>query len=73
MNVKFLKRGDMVQAARFLLAKGVTIQPDTLGVVYERINPYTSDGGPIVRWFTGQSSMVFEGDVDDVVSLNEVK
>ena len=62
-NSDKLERGDMVVAARDL-SPIVDVPKGTLGVVFEPADYYGDDGGPMVRWFTGEACNVYDDMVD---------
>ena len=64
MKIEKLRTGSLVKAIR-LLDEGVAhVVPGTLGVVFQETNFYGDEGGPIVRWTSGNVCNVYEGDVE---------
>ena len=63
VEVRNLKRGDLVKATKFLDPEAARVEVGTLGVVFEETNAYGDGCGPMVRWFTGTACNVYEGDV----------
>ncbi len=64
-NSANLERGDLVVAIVDIPADGGgTIKKGTLGVVFEEADYYGDDGGPMVRWFSGEACDVYDEMVD---------
>ena len=58
-----LPRGTLVKALRNLDPDGANVSKDLLGVVFEEANWHETGAGPLVRWFTGTTCNVYDGDV----------
>jgi hypothetical protein len=61
MDVKDLRRGDVVMAVKYLDAADV--HAGTLGVVFEETNAYGDGGGPMVRFMNMCACNVYHGQV----------
>jgi hypothetical protein len=68
MEVKNLKRGDVVLAVRRLDVKASNVRKGTIGVVFEEANFYKDGAGPTVRWTNMGVCNIYSGDVINLES-----